>query len=123
MTEFKLEPINQLVIQDLFQESLDNYLYQEYVLGNILSRWVDGMILEPTIPRNGEQIYKNMTNGIKYYEKLTFVKYPKYEKSVKWNGGNYELALLNYNNNPRFRALAKWIKTQPVWETIPEKIT
>ncbi len=35
---------------------------------------------------------------------------------------NYEIALRNYNNFPRFRELVKWIQTQPVWETIPERL-
>ena len=51
----------------------------------------------------------------KIYEKVVFVKYPKYTKTVKWNGGNFELGLRNYKNFPRFVELAKWIKTQPVW--------
>ena len=59
--------------------------------------------------------------GKRLYEQLIFAKYPEYTKTVKLGKENYEIALRNYNNFPRFRELAKWIKTQPVWETIPER--
>ncbi|MEX0862543.1 hypothetical protein [Nitrosopumilus sp.] len=120
MTTFKHEPINQLIIQDLVHESLENFLNHQYVLSNSTGRWVDGLIIDLSAVRYGEQQYKNMTNGIKYYEKLVFVKYPKFTKSVKWSGSNYELMLLNYNNNTRFRELATWIKSQPIWKINPE---
>ena len=63
-----------------------------------------------------DTLAKMSIKGIKYYEKLIFVKHPKYVKSVKWNGGNYELMLRNYDNHPRFKELAKWIKSQPAWK-------
>ena len=53
---------------------------------------------------------------------MTFVKFPKYAESVKWkDGGSYDLNLLNYSNNSKFRELAKWIKTQPEWDEKPEE--
>jgi hypothetical protein len=50
------------------------------------------------------------------------VKFPRYAESVKWkDGGSYDLNLLNYSNNSKFRELAKWIKTQPEWDEKPEE--
>ena len=120
MTEFKLEPIQQMIIHDLIHDDVENFLHVCYV-GNVISAiWVDGIIigLEPlaSSQTDAEQSIKNL----KYYEKMVFVKYSKYTKSVKWNGGNYELVLRNYKNYPRFVELAKWIKSQPIWKTTPE---
>ena len=120
MTEFKLEPIQQMIIHDLIHDDVENFLHVCYV-GNVISAiWVDGIIigLEPlaSSQTDAEQSIKNL----KYYEKMVFVKYSKYTKSVKWNGGNYELVLRNYENYPRFVELAKWIKSQPIWKTTPE---
>ena len=122
-TEFTIESVKQVIIQDLIHENMENFLHQCYVKGVVSTVWVDGVIIDPkNCIFRGDQEYRNVTNGIKFYEKLVFVKYQKYTKSVKWNGGNYELNLLNYNNHPRFRALAKWIKSQPVWEIKSEGI-
>lgn len=122
MTEFKLEPMKQVIIQDIIHQDIDVFLHQCYVNTEIYARWVDGMIITFRMLSTYPDAYKDLIAGIRYYESLTFVKYPKYIKSVKWNGGNYELMLLDYSNNPRFTALAKWIKSQPIWETTPEKI-
>jgi len=120
MTQFKLEPIKRVIIHDLLHESLDNFLQQCAILGISSVRWVDGMIIYISTLRSNEEDYKKSIEGIKYYEKLIFIKFPKYSEKVKWNGGNFEVALLNYNNFPRFRELAKWIKAQPVWKSEPE---
>ena len=122
MTEFKLEPMKQVVIQDIIHQDIDIFLYQCYTDTEICARWVDGMIITFRVLGAYPDAYKDLIAGIRYYESLTFVKHPKYLKSVKWNGGNYELMLLDYSNNPRFRELAKWIKSQPIWKINPEKM-
>ena len=120
MTEFKLEPIKQVIIQDIIHQDIDVFLYRCYATSELRARWVDGLIIELTVIASYPDAYKELIAGVRYYESLTFVKYPKYVKSVKWNGGNYELMLLDYSNNPRFTELAKWIKSQPIWKTTPE---
>lgn len=120
MTKFKIEPIQQVIIHDLVHEDIENFLHQCYVDSIISEIWVDGIIVGYTSLGFGDTLVKESMKCIKRYEKLVFVKYPKYAKTVKWNGGNYEIVLLNYNNNPRFRALAKWIKSQPAWKVKPE---
>ena len=122
MIVFKIEPIRQVIIHDLVHEDIENFLHHCYVDSVISEIWVDGIIINYTSLGFGDTLVKESIKGIKRYEKLVFVKYPKYTKTVKWNGGNYELGLRNYNNNPRFRALAKWIKSQPVWKKVPEKM-
>jgi hypothetical protein len=122
MTEFKHEPIKQVIIQDIIHQDIDIFLYQCYTDTEIRAIWVDGMIITFRIVGAYSDAYKDLIAGVRYYESLTFVKYPNYVKSVKWNGGNYELMLLDYSNNPRFTALAKWIKSQPIWKTTPEKM-
>jgi len=122
MTEFKLEPIKQVIIHDLVHESFDNFLQQCVTLGITSVEWVDGVMIYLSTSFSNEEVYRKSMKGIKYYEKLIFVKLPKYSEKVKWNGGNFEIALLNYNNFPRFRELAKWIKSQPAWKSEPDEM-
>jgi len=122
MTEFKIKPVKEVIITDLFQEEIENFLYICRIVGVHSAIWVEGMITllvpAPATEKNVERYYE----GIRIYERVVFVKYPKYTKSVKWNGGSYELPLRNYKNIPRFRELAKWVKMQPAWKTIPERL-
>jgi len=120
MTEFKVEPIKQLIIHDLVQESLDNFLHQCLAHRITDVNWVDGVIIHYNVLNSPDELFKKSIEGTKYYEKLIFVKFQKYSKTIKWNGGNYEIILLNYSNNERFRELAKWIKSQPIWKSEPE---
>ncbi len=120
MVEFKVEPIHQIIIHDLIHEDLENFLHQCYSVGSLSAIWVGGIIIDVTPLKSREIDSKQSIKGIKYFETITFVKYPKYAKKVKWNGGNYEIILRNYSNYARFIALAKWIKSQSVWEFTPE---
>jgi len=120
MTEFKHEPIKQVIIHDIVHETLDNFLYLCLAKRVLSVKWVDGIMLEFVGHPSNIHTFKKDLQGIKIWQKLIFVKYPKYTKTVKWNGGNFEVALLNYKNNQRFRELAKWIKAQPVWKLEPE---
>ena len=122
MTEFKLEPIQQVIIHDLIHDDVENFLHVSYVYGVISAIWVDGIIIGLDELVSSQTRSEQSIKNLKYYEKLVFVKYPKYTKSVKWNGGNYELVLRNYKNYPRFVELAKWIKSQLIWKTTPEKM-
>ena len=124
MTEFTHEPFEKIIIKNLVHENLENFLYNCYVQQLSQVFWVDGMILLTSNSSFGvgEKEYDNMIKGTKYFEKITFVKLPKYVPSLKWkDGGSYDLKLLNYNNDSKYRKLAKWIKTQPIWNTVPEK--
>ena len=124
MTEFTHEPFEKIIIKNLFHENLENFLYKCYVQQYQQVFWVDGMMLLTSCSSFGAggKEYDNMTKGTKYFEKITFVKLPKYVPSLKWkDGGRYDLKLLNYNNDSKYRKLAKWIKTQPIWNTVPEK--
>ena len=122
MTEFKIKPVKEVFITDLIQDELENFLYICRISDIPSAIWVEGMIIflvtALCIGKNVERQFE----GSRIYEKVIFVKYPKYTKSVKWNGGNYELQLRNYQNYPRFTALAKWIKSQPAWKIDPEAI-
>ena len=122
MTEFKIKPVKEVFITDLIQDELENFLYICRISDIPSAIWVEGMIIflvtALCIGKNVERQFE----GSRIYEKVIFVKYPKYTQTVKWNGGNYELPLRNYMNYPRFRELAKWIKSQPVWKTKLEKM-
>ena len=121
MTKFRIEPINEVIVTDLHQDSLDNFLYSYRCFGITTAIWVDGIIIQLVVNSKSKLFEKYDLIGKRLYEQVIFAKYPEYKKTVKLVGGNYEIALRNYNNFPRFRELAKWIKTQPVWETIPER--
>jgi len=122
MTEFKIKPVKQVLITDLFQDELENFLYLCRTSNTPSAIWVEGMIIGLLPALQTEKNVERQFEGVRIYEKVVFVKYPKYEKTVKWNGGNYELPLRNYMNIPRFRELARWIKSQPAWKTTPEKM-
>ncbi len=121
MTEFRIEPINEVIVTDLHQDSLDNFLYSYRCFGITTAIWVDGIIIQLVVNSKNKLFEKYDLVGKRLYEQVIFVKYPEYKKTVKLGDENYEIALRNYNNFPRFRELVKWIKTQPVWETIPER--
>ena len=121
MTEFKIKPVKEVLITDLIHEEIENFLYMCRISNIPNAIWVEGIIILLTPSMNTEKNVERQFEGIRMYDKLIFVKYPKYTKTVKWNGGIYELPLRNYMNIPRFRELAKWVKSQPVWETVPER--
>ena len=124
MTEFKHEPMRKIIIKNLVQETLENFLYQCKSCHAPDVIWVDGILLYPKWYKfaTSTREYNDMVKGIGYYRVLYFVKFPKYKLTLKWkDGGRYEVSLLHFNNNPQFRELAKWIKSQPIWNTVPEK--
>jgi len=121
MTEFIIKPVKEVVVFDIVQEDLENFLYtcRIYIIPNAI--WVEGMIISLDLVRASDKNVERFFEGTRIYDKVTFVKFPKYSKTVKWNGGSYELPLRNYKNNPRFVELANWIKTQPVWNESREQ--
>ena len=121
MTEFKMKAVKEVLITDLIHEEIENFLYMCRISNIPTAIWVEGIIILLTPSMNTEKNVERQFEGIRMYDKLIFMKYPKYTKTVKWNGGIYELPLRNYMNIQRFRELAKWVKSQPVWETVPEK--
>ena len=121
MTEFKIEPIQQVIIHDLIYEDIKNFLHHCYAHSVSSAIWIDGIIIQLVTSMAVTELFKRSIKGIKYYEQIIFVKYPKYTKSAKWKGGNYEVILRNYKHNPRFVALAKWIKSQSIWKTTPDR--
>jgi hypothetical protein len=120
LTLFTIKPVEEVLIADLIQDDLENFLYISRVSNASSAIWVDGMIIglhpSPPAEKNVERYFE----GTRIYERVVFVKYPKYAKTVKWNGGIFELPLRNYKNISRFCELAKWIKTQPVWNEVRE---
>jgi len=120
MTEFRIESVKEVIVNDLHQDTSDNFLYSCFCFGITSAIWVDGMIIQLITPTSKISEKYNLV-GKRLYEQIIFVKYSEYTKTVKWNGGNFELALRNYSNFPRFRELAKWIKSQLVWKEILEE--
>lgn len=120
MTEFRIEPITEVIVTDLHQNSLDNVLYSLRCFGIATAIWVDGIIIQLVVNPNSKLFEKYDLIGTKLYDQVIFVKYPEYTKTVKLGEENYEIALRNYNNFPRFRELAEWIKSQAIWKEIPE---
>jgi len=121
VTDIKREPIKKIIIQDIIHENLENFLYRCYTLGEMSAMWVEGMIIDVIEDQSNLEIgFEKSIEGIRYYEKIIFVKYPQYTKSIKWNGGNYEIFLRNDSNYARLKELAKWVKSQPEWKITPE---
>jgi len=122
MTEFEIESVKKVIINDLIQEDLETFLYTCRIGNTVSAIWVDGIIIILVLTPSSftETGVKMHADGIRIYEQVIFVKYPKYTKTIKWNGGTYELALRSYKNFPRFKEFAKWIKSQPEWAMTPE---
>jgi hypothetical protein len=120
LTVFTLKPVKEVIVTELVQEDLEIFLFSCRIgsVSNVI--WVDGMIIILILSTPTEKNVERYFEGYRIYEKIIFVKYPKYSKTVKWNGGSFELALKNYKNHPRFVELAKWIKTQSVWNEVRE---
>ena len=120
MINFVHKPVNEVLVGDLLQESIENFLHVCKIQMVPNAIWVDGIIIliAPT-PRTDKMVDKYL-EGKRMYDLVVFVKYPKYTETVKHNGGTFEFPLRNYKNYTRFKELAKWIKSQPEWDTIPE---
>ena len=120
MTEFKLDPIKLVIIRELIHESLDNFIHTSVATGGTVRYWIDGIIIDTDISRADEEPFKKSILGTEYYDRVVFVKYPEYTKKIRWDGGNYEIALVDCTNYVTMRELAKWIKSQPVWKSDPK---
>jgi hypothetical protein len=124
MTEIINEPIKKIIIKNLVHETFDNLIAQCHHRKQTVVSWVDGMII--SIPKliyaNGEIEYKNMMEGIQYFEKIVFVKFPMHVTNIAPSNCPEPIHLLNYSNNTKFKELAKWIKSQPIWnETLEDQ--
>ena len=87
MTEFKIKPVKDVIITDLIQDELENFLYICRTSDVSNAIWVEGMIILLVPAKLTEKIAELQFEGYRIYEKVVFVKYPKYTKTVKWNGG------------------------------------
>ena len=120
MTEFKRKSVKEVLVSELIQDDLETFLYTCSISNIDNAIWANGMIILIFPARATEKIIERQFEGSRIYDQVVFVKYPKYSKTVKSNGGIFELALRNYTNHPRFREFAKWIKSQPEWNVKPE---
>ena len=89
MTEFKIKLVKEVLITDLFQDELENFLYICRIsnIPNVI--WVEGMIIFLDLALRTDKNAEWEFEGKRIYEKVIFVKYQKYTQTVKWNGGNY----------------------------------
>jgi len=123
MTKFLHEPIEKIIVKNLVHENIENFIQQcKWKLSSPEVFWVNGMIIatKKIIYGAGEKEYDLMIQGIQYFEKIIFVKFPKYDPNVLWNKGIENPRVLDYSNNNKFKELANWIESQPLWKTIPE---
>lgn len=115
MTEFKIVSTKQVIIHELVQEDLDNFMHYCVVNDHHSAYWNNGMIIDiARYPWTDFTIVKTFSD-IELYMKLIFVKYPKYSRKINWSEGVYELNLLDKSNSSKFTDITKWIKTQPIW--------
>jgi hypothetical protein len=121
MTIFTIKPIKEVMVSELIQESLENFLYTCKIVGVHNAIWAQGMIILVMPAKATDKIAERQLNGSRFYELVVFVKFPKYAKSVAWNGGTFELPLRDYTNYPRFCEFADWVKQQPEWKEKMEK--
>jgi len=121
MTEIKLEPIKQIVIQELIHENFENLMHYYIACQASWAIWVDGIIIDVVRYDSDEEEFKKALDGIEVFKRITFVKFPKYTKMIKWDSvGMYEIPMINHSNSQKSSTLAKWIKTQPIWNQAPK---
>ena len=123
MTKFTNEPYQKIIVKNLVQDNLENLIAQCDYHRQKGVFWVNGMIISiPKLIYAGEPEYENMVKGIQYFTKVVFVKFPKYTSTITQKNCVDCVRLLNYSNNNKFKELAKWIKSQTIWnETLEEK--
>jgi len=123
MTTFEHEPYKKVIIKNLVHENLENFITQCNTRWQKDVFWVNGMII--AIPRvkyyDSEKEYDDMTNGIQYFEKVIFAKFLKYTPNLAQKNCVGCIQVLDYSNNIKFKELAKWIESQTIWNTVPEK--
>jgi len=116
MTTFTKKPVKEVMISELIQESLESFLHTCKIVGINNAIWTQGMIILVMPAKATEKIAEKQLDGSRFYELAVFVKFPKYAKTVTWNGGTFELPLRDYTNYPRFCEFADWVKQQPEWK-------
>jgi len=119
MMEIKYQPIKQLVILELVHMNLDNYIDRCVVINQSWETWVNGMIVDIDTMRSCDEKYRNFLQGIEMFERVTFVKFPKYANKIKWSSGHYEVPVIDYSGYPSYVELSEWIKKQPIWNQNP----
>ena len=122
MTKFIHEPFEKIIVKNLVHEDLDNLIHQCLSRDKPEVFWVNGMIIatKKLIFGAGKKEYDNMEKGIQYFEKISFVKFPKYVSSITQKDCVKYVRVLDYSNNNKFKELSNWIESQPIWKTIPE---
>ena len=122
MTKFIHEPFEKIIVKNLVHEDLDNLIHQCLSRDRPEVFWVNGMIIatKKLIFGAGKKEYDNMEKGIQYFEKISFVKFPKYVSSITQKDCVKYVRVLDYSNNNKFKELSNWIESQPIWKTIPE---
>ena len=122
MTKFIHEPFEKIIVKNLVHEDLDNLIHQCLSRDKPEVFWVNGMIIaiKKLIFGAGKKEYDNMEKGIQYFEKISFVKFPKYVSSITQKDCVEYVRVLDYSNNNKFKELSNWIESQPIWKTIPE---
>ena len=122
MTKFLFEPIEKIIVKNLVHENIDNLISQCNHRRQIDVFWVNGMII--AIPKliwaAGDSEYENMMNGVQYFEKVVFVKFPKYKPNITQRKCVDYVRVLDYSNNNKIKELSNWIESQPIWKTVPE---
>jgi len=66
------------------------------------------------IEESEETITQRM-KGVLYLTSIVFVKLEKYQRMICRKDGRVEVPVWDYSNQPFFKELAEWIKTQPIW--------
>ena len=122
MTKFLYEPYEKIIVKNLVHENLENLISQCNYRRQPEVFWVNGMII--SIPKliyaAGNKEYDNMMKGIQYYEKVVFVKLPKYVSTITQKNCVDYVRVMDYSNNNKIKELSNWIESHPIWKTIPE---
>ena len=123
MTKFENRPFEKIIVKNLVHEDVGNLIHHTLSDYKPEVFWINGILI--SVPRlmtsgAGAKEFENMVNGIQYFKKMVFAKLPKYVPSITQNGCGKYVKVLDYSNNNKFKELANWIESQPIWKTIPE---
>ena len=122
MINFQYEPLKTVIVQRLAKETLDNFIDIAVNVDSKGFHWVDGLVIVISELEDMEETIKQKMNGIQYLDSVTFTKLEKYQKMICRKDGRVEVPLWDYSNQPFFKELVAWIKTQPIWEDKTEPL-
>lgn len=115
MVEFEYQPWKKIVVHEIVELPLQDFLMKSSlgVESGAIGRhllWVDGFIVEHITLPDTEDVVREKLQGVVHWSSLSFAVLEKFQEEFKV-AGNIRIPVVNLSNNPIFRELVPWIRT------------